>query len=355
MFGFARLIWDGGAPPEGGTSREEDILAALNQDLEPIPPDGSRQKVPEQQEFNEDLNPRLDLTEATKEEELTKEELLDELSLLKQFKLDKYTKIEDALSDLSKARTQRDDVADLMKKAGLEVSDDPLQDLADMIEAKLAEDAGLVSGTHTPKVSPSAPPPAAPTPPAAQRTGDGTRNFMARYPTLKWTEPLLQDLAAALREHMEIPSATKTDDFVSKNEIRPMAKMNQHLFEQAMIQDHIIARMSNGEKLPPNYRAQLTEQVQKNPQLMERAIRGYLIRGRAGDVMSEYAKAIPAAIDPSTGLTQAEKDAQAEQLRLEASKRTIRGGDTPGKTGAPRNPSLRDLELSIERAGKKII
>jgi hypothetical protein len=179
---------------------------------------------------------------------------------------------------------------------------------------------------------------------------------MARYPSLKWNEPFLNDLAQALRDNLGIPEVPKTDDFASRGEVQRLEKMNRHLFEQALVQDHIIGRLNNGEKLPPDYRQRLAEQVERNPALMERAIRGYLIRGRATDVMSEYAKLIPVQRDPSTGLTEAERLAKAEEHKLEANKRRLSGGNPPAKAGGKESqPSLRDLENAIEKVGRALI
>jgi hypothetical protein len=125
---------------------DERILAALNQDLEPMPPDGGKVTPPKAPDVNEDLNPRLDLVEPPKGAPKADDDDdkgaydLDEGELLKQYKLEgRYTKIEDALGALSKTRETVDTIAQLMKKAGLDPSDDPVQDLADLLEAKLAE------------------------------------------------------------------------------------------------------------------------------------------------------------------------------------------------------------------------
>lgn len=346
-------------------TEDEKILAAIDTDFNPLPPDGNKQKIPDQQaindRLNDDLNPPIHKEEP--KEEAAEEEEDAATALLKAHKLEEYESLDDVLKDFASSREKVQVLSELMKKAKIDVSDDPLQDLNDMIEQNMSGNTSLITGAR----------PAAQTTDGggqdtgtrsastsqtqdSRRSGDGTRRFLDQYKAMNWTEDVLKDLATALGEHLTLPEAPKTDGFVLREEVEPLATMNRRLFEQTLVSDHIISRMAAGDKLPANYRSQLNEAIQKNQQPMERALRGFAIRGRAFDVMTDYAKGIPSSRDDKTGLDKGAANAMADETaRLIRSKRTLKGGDAPSGKQGKREPSLRDLEFEIEKMGRKII
>ena len=72
--------------------------------------------------------------------------------------------------------------------------------------------------------------------------------------------------------------------------------------------------------------------------------------------MSEYAKHLLAERDPSTGLSGAEAEAQAEEMkRAVGEKKTLKGGTPPTGGGKKRKVTERDLEAQIVAMQKDLI
>ena len=359
--------------PEFQAPEEEAILAGLDTDLKPIPrekrlaaPDGNEEVEPqanfepkEEDEWEKNIS---DIEETAEPEE--SEDIADETELLKQLTDGKYDSVDDLVSDYKGKNQQVEQLGELLKKAGYDVSDNPVQDLVDVLEQQMLSQApGFLTGAQppaqvVPPVGGATPPPVREEP---RRSGEGsyynTANFISKYPQLKWTPDFIKELTSVLSEHIGVPEAPKTDTFASRQDMNAVADLNKRLFRDQMVNEHIIERMAKGEAVPRNYRAKLLSEVDKNPAQLERAWRGYVLRGRYNGIMDDFARSIQAERDPKTGLSRAESDAVAnEQRKVASNKRTVKGGSSPPAPGGkPKTPTVRDLEQALDQMGKKLL
>jgi len=368
-FPWQLKLMEGGAldaePVE--VSKEEQILAVHDQDFNPIPGAEPPKEPPKEPDLNPDLNPPVDEPLPAEPKPVDEGEVVDELDVLKKYELDsRYDNVDAVIEDFKGSRAKTEQLAQAMKDAGYQTSDDPVQDLLDVMEAEQASrQPGFLTGAQPPAEVATGPSagsgvaaPGQEPPPAPPRPGEKTFGFVTKYhEQLKWTPEFIAEMAGALAEHLPQPKAPEAPTpSVSREDMAALAKITNALLRDQMIQEHISDRQTRGEKLPRGYRQRLIDEVEKNPRIMERAWNGYILRRRSNGVMDDYASGILAERDPATGLSRAEADnAAAEQARVAADRRTVRGGEVPAAAGKPRVPSDRDLEHQIEEMGRKIL
>jgi hypothetical protein len=355
-------------PPNPEASEQEDILASLDQDLNPIAPDGNAQTPPKQAEFNEELEDHVLGTPAvapTEEKQEADDEVssVDEGDWLKNRNYEgKFNSVDEVADALDRLSQTHEALGELLRKKGYQVSDNPAQDLVDALEREAVEGLGVSPRAEAPShplLGDPTPPPAQPQPPAQEpeqpRSYEHTANLLAKYPGAKLTPEFLKLFALAANEYLP-KEASSAKSGVSWEEIqRGMVPVMQRLFRDRLISDHIADRVASGEKIPPQYRDRLRKAMEDNPTLVERAWRGYLIRGRHNGIMEDYARNILATKDEK-GLSGAETAALAEeQRRAAAEKKTLQGGSPPAAKGKKKAPTIRELEVMIEREGKKIL
>ena len=346
------------ALPDENVGKEEEYLDSFDTDLKPRTPDQAPDPEP-QKEFNPDLVPERQDPEMPDEigSDVT-EEVTDEADLLRTLTDGKYENVDDLVTDYKSRTTQIDELGERLRAAGYSVSDNPVQDLMDALEQQeMAKYPGFLTGAQPPE---KVVPPGGGTTyaqPQSPRPGEGsyynTANFIAKYPQLRWTPEFIKELTTAMGEHAAQP---QMDGYTTRQDVEALAKLNQRLFRDQMVNDHLLQRMSDGEKIPKNYRSQLVAEIDKNPALLERAWRGYVLRGQYNGVVDDYARSVQAGRDPNTGLSRAEATAQAREAQKVISARKVSTGGTPPQVaGKPRAKSLRDLEKDIEAVGRKLL
>jgi len=366
---WIRRVWldesDPGAPPPEASNpdfmapAEEAILSKLDTDGAPIQPDGTK-GAPAQSEFDWEAHMKgTPSEEPTGSEGELETETFDEVEHLKNLGVN-YESVDDLAAAFKDQQERINTLSENLTQAGFQVTDDVIQDLNDLAEKQVvSQQPSFLTGVeHTqPAVPPQPVQPTAPTAPQAAPPGQvsyqATANFLGKYGQLKWTPDFIRDLSTAMAEFHQPAQKQDTTSFVSREDLNGVANMFKRTFRDSMIADHMVSRLARGDKLPTNYRDQLVSAVDKNPALLERAWQGYVARGRSNGFVDDYAKGILADRDPKTGLSGAETQAMARETEAAvAAKRTITGGEAPKAGGKPKQPTTRDMEMSIERMGK---
>ena len=350
--------------PDGSGSEIADLenqLAAVNQDGEPMDPDGNK-GIPSDDTFNKTWDEHVSPTVEEKVEEVVEEEVVEEDPLEKYGLKDQYDSVEDGLKAISTNAGAVDALGDLLKRAGMDPSDDVIGDLTELLETNLEAEDPLFGGKTAPAATPAAPvDPAAFTAPLARQPGLAAVDFMTKYPHLKWDKNFLTSLSAAMQDFTDTPEKIDTSAYVNakshKDTVDRLVNLNRRVFTEHLINEHIMDRMASGQDVPAGYRVSLKKQMAANPKPVERAYRGFVTRGTYNGVMGAYATSVLGSRSDNTGLSKAEEAALAkENEKAAAAKNTEKGRATaPAKGGTKTTKSLRDIENDLEAMGKKIL